>query len=280
MSQFLLTSYERMRRYLAAETSDALVDGVNPRRELLGWIGSTSAMIESYCNRNFLIASYTEYFDVNYKQIEFFLKATPISSITSIYYDITGLFTGSESALSDYYIGTNDRSIVLATAERESKRGLRVIYTGGFGTDAVKSVFTGTITGTFTVGKFANGGTSYAKGIIRAVTATTLTIEVLYGTFEVGETITEWGTESAIGASTAIMVVTADTSRAICENYPDLVRATEMQIRYLYKNKLRFEDTAISKDGQSTRNFTTVSPLGLQPEVLQMLADYRRESFV
>lgn len=282
MAQFALTSYERVRRYLAAETGDNITDSVNLRREIQGWIPVVSALVEGYCNRKFYLTTYTEYFDVRTLQTEFFIQASPISSITSVYYSSQGLFTGEESALSDYYIGTGDKSIVLSYPEEEAKRALRIIYIGGFGTSATQSVFTCTITGSFTVGLFISGNTSGAMGIVKAVTATTLTIEVLYGVFVVGETLTEWATESARGASTATAVFTAAVSRAICENYPDLVRGTEMQLRYMYKNKLRFEDTSINKDGQSVRSALQRGNalLQLQPEVQQAIGSYTTVAFI
>jgi len=61
------------------------------------------------------LQSRTEYIDPIAGQRVFYPRAYPVSSITSIYGDTTGLYTGSEVALTStqYLIGADGRSIIL-----------------------------------------------------------------------------------------------------------------------------------------------------------------------
>jgi hypothetical protein len=163
--------------------------------------------------------------------------------------------------------------------ETGSKK-LKIEYTGGLATHGTRSTFiVATTTGTWHTGVYVIGSNSYACGIVRTASATSLTVEVLYGTFEIGETLTEYDTESAIGSSTAVATLNSKSATSLAEAYPEITLGAEMQIRYMWKNKDGFENAGVSKDGVSTKQ-ANVQSLGmpLQPEVQTMLLKYRRIS--
>lgn len=276
----LLSSYQRLRRYCAGQGGDPLTDSTVNKRDLLMWLPAVSNQIEDYLNRSLETASYTEYFDIQCDSKIFYPKAIPIASITSVYADVQSLWAGGEYALSNYYTTFDSNGIVLETEEQfDARKALRIIYTGGLAAHATRSVYNiGTISGTFDVDKFVSGSLSSTIGIIKAVTATTITVEVLYGKFEIGETINEWDTEDAIGTSAATAVLTSASSLALCEGYPEIVTACEMQLRYLWKNKNTFEDGGVNKDGQSNRRSPSDGWKELQPEVKGLIDSYKRVS--
>jgi hypothetical protein len=192
------------------------------------------------------------------------------------------MWDGRESLLSSisYHPGINGNSVVLIFARPfETKKGIRVKYTGGLAADAVRSVYAMTQTGgPFVVGKFIHGETSETIGIVKAQTSVSLTIEVLYGTFTLGETVTQWETESGPGTAPPTATLDTATSLALAESYPEIVRGVELQLRYMWKNKDRFEQQQITKDGSSTRRLRQgyYDEAQMQPEVASMLAPWRR----
>ena len=184
----LVSSYDRLRRFLAGQGNDPLTDNANNRRDLSVWISSTSAKIEQYLKRSIETESRTEYHDVTYGRDEYWVKGVPISTITSVKVDSSGLFDGSESTLStdDYYIGAQDASVVLTSPRSWTvRRGIEIIYTGGLATASTRSVFAVADSTGWTVDDFCFGETSGAFGIVKAAGSNSLTIEILYGIFTV-----------------------------------------------------------------------------------------------
>jgi len=275
----LLTSYERMRRYLANADGTALTDTVYRKNVIVNMITAASKQIEKFLNRTLDIAAYTEYFDVNNdNEIEFFVKASPITTLSSVYEDVEGLFDGGESEITDCYIGVKENSFILPVpCSFVGRKVLRAIYTGGIAYHGTQSLFTvGTITGTWNVNSFCKGSSSEAVGIVKAVTATTLTIENQYGIFTAGETLTEY-TDEACTTSDATAVLTTITRQSLAESYPDIARAAEMQVRYMFKHKDDYELSSTSKDGTNTRRESVISgDSGLTKESTLILMQYRK----
>lgn len=273
-----LSSYTRIRQYLGNQVDEVLTASYNLQREINNWIVSVSKQIETYLNRNLEIASYTEYFDINYNQTEFFLQAYPATTLTSVYEDTTGLWDGTdESEITDCYFGVNNYSVHLPyTLSYRCKKGLRIIYTGGLASSGVRSVFAITPSGSFTTGYYVLGATSGAMGIVRVASTSSITIEVLSGIFEAEETITEYSDADFTTASGTTATLDSVTSRGIAEAYPDLVRTCEMQIRYNYKHKHDFELTGTNRDGTNTRRQPDIAwNAPLQEEVMHILLPYR-----
>jgi hypothetical protein len=194
------------------------------------------------------------------------------------------MWIGGQAQLSSisYHPSVNGAAITINFARPfESKNGFMATYDGGMANSAVLSIYNVTFTGSWSVGKFCFGATSNAVGLVNAATATTLTIEVLYGRFLVGETLQQWDTEDSAGGSTQTAVYVSASSLALAESYPEIVRGVELQLRYMFKNKDRFEQEAIHKDGTSFRRRTKGSlPANeLEAEVTMMIAHHRRMSF-
>ena len=107
-----LTSYERMRRYLAAVAGTPLTDSKAQKQMITNWISSVSKQIEKYLGRELLIDDYIEYFNTKTeKDIQFFVKAYPIITLTDVYIDGDGLWDGGESEIDDVYINKNNNLI-------------------------------------------------------------------------------------------------------------------------------------------------------------------------
>jgi hypothetical protein len=279
----LLTSYDRMLRYLAGTQGDALTDNYKARRELLPLIQSASTQVESYIDRAMHIESRTEYFDVRANQLIYYPLAIPVVSITSIYEDAYGQFTGAESAMADYFIGVNGDTINLdaySYLRYEARRALRIIYTGGLAYDGVVSVYTvSSPAGTPTVGNFVIGATSGACGKVTAWDAVNsrLSISILYGTYTIGETLTCYTGEDSTGATGASAVLASKYQTALCETYPDLTIAAQMIAAYDYRHRTNYELNGTQKDGTSSRA-TALGRDQLFPEARAILDGYRRYS--
>jgi hypothetical protein len=274
-----LTSYMRMMRYVVGERENALTDDTAGRRNLLLWIPGVSAQIEAFLNRSIESTSRTEYHDLEYAQREFLVAAYPATTLTSVYYDSTGLWDGGETEITDCFIGVGGRSVWLPDQLNTiSPKGIRIIYTGGLAAHGVRSTFTiSTSAGTWHVNKYVTGGTSRAMGYVRTASSTSIVVEVLYGVFVAGETLTEMDSESDTGASDAVATLTTKAATALCEAYPEITLATEMQIRFMWKHKLDFENTTITKDGQTLRQTPSISAeFPIRQEVAAMLNNYRR----
>lgn len=277
----MLTSYDRMIRYLGAGGS-SLSDNRFNKQIITNWIQSTSKQIEKYCNREFLISSYTEYFDtIKSNYIEFRVSRYPIVTLTDVYIDCTGEFNGSESEIDDCITNKHSSSVILPYDPPVlGYKTLRIRYTGGLAYSATMSLYTVAITGSWTIGNFVIGNTSGAVGILKAQTATTFTIEILYGSFEAGETLAEYTDEDITNATGNTATVTTIDRHSLFELYPDIIRAAEIQIRYYWKHKDDFELSGTNKDGTNIRNtnrhsiMTAFNPL--TDECMSMLAPYKR----
>lgn len=276
----LLSSLRRLRLVCAGMTTDPITDNLTNNRLLKQWLSATSQQIEKFLNRELHIEIRTEYFDVTYMRDEYWPKAYPISSITSVYSDSTGLYDGSESEESDYYIGIHERSVCLDTTfDWIARKGLRIIYTGGLAYDPVKSIFSlASIAGTFTIGKYAIGNTSGAVGIISAWSTPALTVENYHGIFISGEIISQYDNEAGTTPVTPTVygTISAITRQSLAEAYPAITQACESQVRYYWKHTTDFENNSTTKDGNTLRrNNPQNLPQNLQTEALMLLEPFR-----
>jgi len=273
---FALSSLERLRRYTDLDDTTA------NNRLLSLYLTLTSRNIEKYCSTSFQKKSRTEYFDVKGNRIAYFPSAIPVSSITSVYSDTTGLYSGGESALSDYYIGVDDRSVVLDYPQVNGKKALRLIYTGGISEHGTQSIFTlSGVSGTFTKDRFINGSISGAVGIVAATTAASpITINTLYGVFEIGDVLAVSTTEGGTAISNISATIATITQQSLAEVAPEVNMACEFEVRYMFQHKDNFEDDSTSRDSSSfsTRKNSSeiLSQFILQPHTRSLLQGYRR----
>lgn len=272
----LLTSYERLRRFLCLD------DTAENRRLLRRLISSVSVQVESYLNFSFKKEEYTEYFNAdNEERIEYFTK-TKVNSITNVYTDHTGLYT-SPAELSDPFIGLNNNSICLQSPINVGKKALKCVYNGGIAENtSLNDMVISDITGTFLQDKFVTGETSGAVGIIHSIDDTDLVVDVLYGIFEVGESLTMQSTESTTNVS-GVGAVIDSVNSSLIEICPDVVEGVEYQCRYELDCARNFEQSTIKQD-EVTRRETTFTHLNLtntnlQPEVIGKISRYKRTRF-
>ena len=121
-----LTTKAKVKTYLGVTgtTDDDLIDSI---------IDGVSAMAETFCKRNFLRATYTEYFDTDSGDKKIFLRNTPIISVTSLSYK-TGNFgnpTYVAYETNDYLL-KNTGIISLSHTMPDAEQFLKAVYVGGY----------------------------------------------------------------------------------------------------------------------------------------------------
>ena len=290
-----LTSLNRVKNALGVTSTDN--DAALSRL-----VSTASNRIAFYLRRESAIqlATYTEYFNPQLGQSVFRLKAYPVYSITSVYTDSTGLYTGSQTlvASTDYLVGSDGKSIwftlagsinnplLWPTGRTVAPKSLRVIYIGGISADGVSSSWTKSADtgGTLAVNNFILGTTSGAVGKITARASGTISYESIYGVFVAAETITEYsaldnklaGGQGINNATGVTATLTASTAVSLAETAPDLTQACEMYVHYLWRNKDTFGNITVSRDGENRSSRSDMkTEVSLTPEVREIADTYR-----
>lgn len=268
-----LTSFRRI-TYLYSDSGGKLDEVPKISRRFIPFITAISVTIENHLCRKLESKSRTEYFDTLPGQVEYFTKAHPITTLTSMKSDSTGLYSGSETTESNTYIGKNLNSAVLDYPVTPAVKGLQVVYTGGLASHGTQSQFTlSTEAGTaIAAGHYVVGSTSGATGYVISKALTAITIEVLYGKFIVSETITPRTTEDGDAISGASAVLASRDVESLAESYPDIVAAAEIQLMYMERHKTDLENQSTLK--QQTNRIDFTSEHNLLPEVRNMLEKY------
>lgn len=270
----LVTSYDRVRHVLGDEA--VLKDSFQNRVRFQSLVTSTSKRVLTYLDRDLDIGEVTEFFDVKPNNLEFFVKRFPIESITSIKSDSTGEFSGSEVSEIDFFTGKDFCSAVLSNSVSPALRGLEVVYKGGLSDDAVESIFTVTSPDVGLKDKYVIGDKSGAVGQVSSVddTGGTVTILCLGGIFDDSEDFLVYNAfnieDPDVGSNFS---GTRDTT-SLVEVCPDIVIATEMQIRYLDDHFHNIENSG-SEKGKTTRG-ELVDDYDFLPEVRSILDHHRR----
>lgn len=279
----MLSSLSKLSRYTGLAFDSGSEREPN-RYKLLSWQASVSNLVESYCHRKFMIESRTDVFDVTSRQASYFPKGVPIVSVASIKADTLGRYDGTSDytlSSSDYRLGADSMSVVLNFPVWPTYGGLQIISTGGLAHHAVRSVFTATPSAALTNGWYSVNDMGTAVGIVRASTATTVTLENLYGVFDVGDNLAFATSESALFKSDSHLAptatITAIEQQSLSESCPDLERAVEIEVRFMAQHQKDFENIS-SLDGQTHRRQNSVyqKEYVFQPETLAILGRYRR----
>ncbi len=294
----MLSSVEKIAFYLGISAGQGRVDGVNNdtdeerrnRRIIITWAQAISSSFQSYCNREFLTLERTQYFDVLASQ-RFFPAAVPVLSITSIKNDPLGQWQGSEWLLTDnnYHIGQTGNYIEMLTDGMMAggQNACRIVYYGGLAHEATKSTFeVAGITGesNLTAGRYAYGTVSESIGKIVSYTSEagdfgTLVLDNVYGIFQAGEPLKFQSTYQSQDMPGTGCTISSITRQSLCEAYPNLNRALEIELRYMQKHEGDFEN---HQDGGlksgATRRSETESPDGynFQIETRQILDQFKR----
>ena len=280
----MLSSLNKLSRYTGLSVT--LKTGGNAwlgnRQKLISWATALTAAFERYCRRNFLIASQTEYFDTQYRQLQYFPASVPVLSVTSLYSDVRGQYAGNESLVpsDQYHLGLDGNSIVLNFPVAEASRGLRAVLVGGLAYHPVQSTYVvEDVSGTISAGQYATNGS--ACGIVVSYSSLTLVMENLYGVFAAGDDLTFAESEESLYQDGAALSDTATiasiTQQSLAEAFPDLERAVEVEARFSAAHQSDFENVSTMND-QTTRRQSTVyqTPILFQPETLQLLNRFVR----
>ena len=276
----LLSSLNRLRMYCAGRNANPISNSLQNNRMLSQWLSAVSGNVEMWLNRTIMIQAYTEYNDMKFQMTEFFMRGRPIVSITDVYTQPSGIWDGSETPLTDCFIGKDQNSICFPIGMSwVAKNAVRFRYMGGMALHAVNSVFTipsapGTV---FTVGQFVIGQTSGAVGWVRAYDPVKLllTIENYYGIFQAGETVNQNTSEDGTGSVVTSTTLSIIVSQSLAESYPDLVTAVDTQIRYMWNYGSDFEKAQVSKDSVRIRDKRSESAYPFIEEAFNLLQPYR-----
>jgi hypothetical protein len=229
-------------------------------------IAAVSDRIEAFLRRHIDIATYTEDYYVDTLARRFALKCAPIYSTTSVpgkqssiivanaptvYYDPLRDFSSAVQDSFDYYVRLADGRIefdfpVNFTGYR-NPGAFRVVYTGGLAYTLDQLVATtASHTGALlAVGASVTGSLSGATGTILAYTTdTTITVKVLSGVFQVGETFTSGSSTIAFTALTTVGV-------PLCMAYPQIVEACNMQVSWWLQRRESQGVTSLSVEGST-----------------------------
>lgn len=270
----LLSSLNRL--YLSLELTQNITTDII----LTNLLHSVSSNILNFLDRDIEMGLKCEYFDSIYKKQEYFVNAYPISSITMVQSDPYGDYNGAEYTYTSnqYRTGINNDSIIIDNLLNSFTKAFKVIYTGGLALHATQSVFgiKSAVGETMTVGSYIKGSKSGSWGKIIAVSSTSIIIEIIAGKFEDEETLTEYSTLGGTAGSKTVVIDTI-TSRCLAEDYPDIVHACEMQVRYEYQHRNNFENKEESSQNNGMKTVRRDKRSGiLEPEVEALLDKYAR----
>lgn len=270
-----LTSWQRLRRSIGG--NDPFNDDAINKRKFLNFIPAVSRRIQEFLNRDLELTTHTEHFNTLPITTEYFFENYPITSLTTVETDSTGLYDGSETTETDFYIGIHDSSIVLDSPATAAKKGLRVTYISGLATTATNSQYTLSDLGATepSVGDFFIGATSLAVGIVTAYVSASLlvTVDILYGVFQASETYTLQTEEESGTITDGTGTISSKDVISLAESFPDIVTACELEIRYFNTNRSQFETQANFRGQTSKMDLTR--EYSFLPEVRSLLETYR-----
>jgi len=291
----MLTSLERVAFYLGKDVGNGRVNGINSdtdeqrraRRSIMQWILDVSSMLQNYCNREFLIQSRIQFFDVMQSRMEFFPAAVPILSITELSNDPLGQFIGGESVVdaANYRINSSARSFeTVFTMLLYGRNALRGTYVGGLayhGTQTTATLSGVTGAGSIITGRYAYGATGEAIGKVASYDDTTkkIVLESMQGVFLPLEALTFSAALHAQDIAATGATVASIDRQSLVEAFPDIARAIDIEIRFMEKHENDYENqTDGGKYGATHRMRPTTSDqrLTLQEETIARLAPYVR----
>lgn len=240
-----LSTLARVKRRLplATTTHDALLTAL---------LTGVSGEVERYLGRHAQRTARTEQYDVDDEQTRWWFRGYPVDAAPaptiklSVDRDFTNVVAEPGT---DYYLRAEDgRLELLFTYNRAGYRfpgALQVVYTGGMAPtvdrlSAALSAAVGSFTGTETI----TGGTSGATATHVSSAATTITMIVTNGEFEVGEMLTG-------GTSLATATLGALTATPLCQGFPEVVSAVDEQVAFLFQRREQLGLSSFSSEGGS-----------------------------
>lgn len=260
----LCSTLDRVKEKLEIPSATTTHD--NLLRSILSGVSGT---VESFLDRYTEEKARTEQYNAFDGQRTLFLRGYPVKTLTSIKNDTLREFTGDAIDSSYYYheaargIVSFDRYVPLY-----GPGVFQVVYTGGMAAVVERLIgVIGAVTGTMTVGNVASGGTSLARGTIRAITsAVSISLDVIAGQFIAGETLTD---VTASGTCTLSSI----SQDPLISKFPDVVMAAEEQCEHVWQMRKKAGQVNVSADGTSV-SFETPS-LELISGVKAILARHR-----
>lgn len=119
--------------------------GVQGDQALLELISSVSGEVETWLDRKVFTTTYTEQLDIRYGEWKFYLRAYPVTSVTSVHNDYDRVFPASTLiSTTDYYVDLANGVLNLDRATLSTGVGvLKIVYVGGMAltTAAFKAAF-------------------------------------------------------------------------------------------------------------------------------------------
>ena len=135
--------------------------------------------------------------------------------------------------------------------------------------------------GLWVVNKWIKGRVSGAIGKIASLNyapVSSLTLTPVSGTFLNNEAVDQYEDAACLSLSSTptYALIYYVNNRSLAETYPEIVSAVEMQLRYMRRHQLDFENSSSSKDSSTQREHSgsDYNRFVLLPEVLLMIEPY------
>lgn len=255
-----LTTLARVKRLLALSTTqhDAWLN-----QRIVG----VSERVQRCLGRHVLRTSRTEDYDVEPGQTRVFLKGWPVDSGASFYNDYTREFTGSAIATTAYHVNNDYGAVVFDKYALVDGPGVfRATYSGGLAATLQRLVTVATVTQAFASNETITGATSEAQATWVSTNGTTLTMDVLFGAFEAGETLS--------GSTGGAATLTSLTTEPLLHTHAQVCEAVEAQLLFEFTRKREVGVSSISVEGGS---YSIDPAYKLLRGVVEMLGDLRSQ---
>lgn len=281
----LLTNEKRFRYHIGADGQNPLSDSVYNKRMIQIWISSVSKSIEKYLDRFLEKKERIEYFSTDFQTMKFFPKAIPVDTDEEyhLYYDSEGLWADAEGSgeVEDIYF--SNENTILNLPHRigiDNAIGVKLVFTGGLANYGTKGIYS--------VDSFSPSSENYiygeSSGAIGKITEwdsanNRLTVENNFGSFEEGETLTEYSDEDLTTATGETTVLNSFYKSALTDIAPDICLACDIQMSHNYRMINNFEAKGVDQNGVSFYKKEYRRTLPFVPETLNLIQPYARKIF-
>lgn len=210
-----------------------------------------SRMVEQFLGRHIERKARTEQYDVDPHVKRWWLRGYPVASspAAQFRFDTARNFDDNAESSSNYYLRLEDGRVefefIFNQTDLRFPGALQAIYTGGMATTLDRLTATITNSG-IAADQSVTGGTNGGKGTVVSVSGgTTLVLQVLSGTFQEGETITD----DADSSNSATL--DSFTAEPLVMSYPTVVEAVNQQVAYIFQRRENLGLSSFSSEGGS-----------------------------
>lgn len=274
-----LTTLARVKTWSPMSATSTQFDGL-----IRGQIAAVSSRLEAYLRRHIQIQLRTEDYFVDVDARRFHLRAAPLySTATSpivvaaaptLVYSPDRTFTETAEDVLNYYVRLEDGLVEFDYPINydcyRSPGAFRAAYYGGlaFSLDQLVASSTSHVGAVLTVGATVTGSLSGAVGTVLAITSdTSITVQVLSGSFQVGENFVS-------GADSAAFSAQSTYGFPLCMQYPELVEACNAQVSWWFQRREQMGLNTMSVEGATISMEKSLTLLKGVQETVEHLVRY------